>query len=425
MAAALFENLADGVKQAVQNSMEILKEQNTPTWSSIKKTTAKKSLSEKGWRIPYTDRMPGGHTAFTGASTAFNVAVAPQSVSMWVYPVRYALPMQFDGGFLRAFKANSPDAVIKYQEILDLYVKAAAKRINQMCYGDGSGALAFVTNAESAGAGVTCEMDTTAAAGYGHTKGAKWLLKGHTYDSVTAAGVVDCTFVVTTEGSTSCVATVGTGDTDAGDLIVDTGAWNKYFRGFAHLISNTSRTMQGLATSSFADLNAYGVDLAGSLVTVSTLEQAKTGLEVRSNTDGARTGLLCYAPPGQLSLLRIQGYNLSQYIRNTDDGDVVKGVAEKFVSGDTIFVKDADCCEDRFYFVNSSEMSRFEEMPFGEYDLDGQDLRMVLGSNSTGSDTYQRAIGWVGNLGISGAPKASAFIKRAQISTSVTQVNAS
>lgn len=424
MAAALFENLADGVRQSVQNSMETLKEQNTPTWSAIKKSTETKKITEKGWRIPYNDRMPGGHTGFTGANTTFNVAVAPQSVSMWVYPVRYALPMQFDGGFLRAFKGNNPDAIIKYQEILDLYVTAAAKRINQMCYGDGSGALGFVTNAESAGSGVTVEMDTTAAAGYGHTKGAKWLLKGHTYDSVTAAGVVDCTLTVTTEGSASFVGVVGTGDTDAADLVVDTGSFNKYFRGFAHLNSNTSRTLQGLSTATFGDLNSYGVDLAGSLVTVSTIEQAKTGLEVRNNADAARQGLVCFAPPGQLSLLRIQGYNLSQYIRNTDDGDVVKGVAEKFISGDTVFVKDADCDEDRFYFFDLNQISRFEEMPFGEYDLDGQDLRMVLGSNSTGSDTYQRAIGWVGNVGVSGLSRMSAFIKRAQISTAVTQVNA-
>lgn len=423
MAAAAFENLADGFKQAVQNSMETLKEQNTPTWSSIKKSTKTKPITEKGWRIPYLDRMPGGHTGFTASSTAFNVAVAPQSTSMWIYPVRYALPMQFDGGFLRAFKAGSADAVVKYQEMLDIYVTAAAKRINQMCYGDGSGTLAFITNDEATGA-QTIECDTTAAAGYGHTKGAKWIIKGHTYDCVTpATATVTSSVSCTTEGSASFVGTFSS-DPAAADVIVDTGSFNKYFRGFAHLNSNTSRTLQGLSTATFPDLNSYGVDLLGSLLTVSTLEQAKTGLEVRNNSDNARSGLVCFAPPGQLMLLRIQGYNLSQYIRNTDDGDVVKGVAEKFVAGDTVFLKDSDCDEDRLYFFDMSQLARYEEMPFGEYDLDGQELRMVLGANSTGSDTYQRAIGWVGNLGISGLSRASAFIKRAQISSSVTQVNA-
>lgn len=423
MATVLFENLGDAQRQAVADTLEVLKEKNTPTWSAIKTSAKTRKITEKGFRIPKISRMPGGHTAFTASSTSFNSAVAPQSTSMWVYPVRYALPMQFDGGFLRAFKGNNPDAIVSYQDTLENYAIAASKRMNQMTYGDGTGVLAFATNDEAAGAGVTVECDTTATAAYGHTKGAAWLEAGHTYSFYPdATGNGDATLLVTTEGKSSCVGTI-TNEPTTGDGIYDVSAYNKYFRGFAHLISNTSRVFQGLDTSVYTDLNAYEVDLAGAVATVASIEKAKAGLHVRNNDPKSRAGLVCFTTPGQISNLRVQGYNLSQYIRNDDNGDVVKGVAEKFVAGDTVFVQDADCDEDRFYFVDISQIERFEEMPFGEYNLDGQELRMYLGSNNTGSDTYQRAIGWVGNLGVTGLPRMSAYIKRASITDIATQVN--
>ncbi len=422
MAATQFENLGDAFRQAVQNSFDTLTEQNTPTWSFIKKSTQAKPLTEKGWKVSQLERMPGGHKAFTAASPDFNAAVAPQSMAMYVYPVRYALPVQVDGGFKRAFTAGSKDAIIEFQRVMDSYYTAAAKRTNQMCYGDGSGGLAFITNDEATGS-QTVECDTTAAAGYGHTKGAKWLKKGHVYDCVTpASGTVTSTLTITTEGSASCVGTFSS-DPAAGDQVVDVGSFNNYFRGFAHLNSNTSRTLQGLATATFPDLNAYGVDLAGALLTVSTIAQIKAGLHVKNNAEDSKNGLVAFVPPGQLYLLRVQGYNLSQYIRNTDDGDVVKGVARMYKDGDTIFVEDADCDEDRGYFFDMSQISRFEEMPFGDYDIGGGGFNMAQGTNNTGSDVYYRGIGWVGNLGVTGVARSMAFFKRAAISDSVTQVN--
>jgi hypothetical protein len=423
MAATAFENLGDGFRQAIQSSFETLTEQNTPTWSHIKKSTEAKPVTEKGWKIPYNDRMPGGHKAFTASSPDFNAAVGPQSTAMYVYPVRYALPIQFDGGFIRAFNAGRKDAIVEYQRIMDLYYEAAAKRTNQMCYGDGSGTLAYITNNEATGS-QTIECDTTAAAGYGHTKGAKWLIKNHVYDCVTpGTGTVTSSLTITTEGSSSCVGTFSS-DPAAGDVIVDTGSFNNFFRGFAHLNSNTSRTLQGLATGTFPALNSYGVDLNGALLTVSTIAQIKAGLKVRNNADDAQNGLVAFVPPGQLYLLRVQGYNLSQYIRNTDDGDVVKGVAKMYKDGDTLFVEDADCDEDRGYFFDMSQISRFEEMPFGDYDIGGSGMHMAQGANSTGSDVYYKGIGWVGNLGVTGVARSMAFFKRAAISDSVTQVNA-
>jgi hypothetical protein len=64
-----------------------------------------------------------------------------------------------------------------------------------------------------------------------------------------------------------------------------------------------------------------------------------------------------------------------------------------------------------------------EEMPFGVYDLDGNQLRMKLGTNGVGSDSYVGAIGCQFNLGCY-QPRKHTLIKRASITGLPTQVNA-
>jgi hypothetical protein len=64
----------------------------------------------------------------------------------------------------------------------------------------------------------------------------------------------------------------------------------------------------------------------------------------------------------------------------------------------------------------------YEMKPFGPYKRDGLDMRMLLGANQTGSDNWQKAVGWKGNLAsLSG--RGSALIKRAQLAYA-TQISA-
>jgi hypothetical protein len=60
--------------------------------------------------------------------------------------------------------------------------------------------------------------------------------------------------------------------------------------------------------------------------------------------------------------------------------------------------------------------------PYGKYNRDGLNTRMLLGQNQTGSDNWQSAVGWKGNPAtLSG--RGSAFIKRGQLGYA-TQITA-
>jgi hypothetical protein len=56
---------------------------------------------------------------------------------------------------------------------------------------------------------------------------------------------------------------------------------------------------------------------------------------------------------------------------------------------------------------------------FGKYDRDGLQVRMLLGANSTGSDNWQSAMGCKQNPATL-SPRATAFIKRAQLPFATT-----
>ena len=68
MATLFFDNVPDAVQQQVQTEMNKIREYNTPGLSAIQKSTKKRKAGEKGLRIPYVSNLPGGHTAYTGAT---------------------------------------------------------------------------------------------------------------------------------------------------------------------------------------------------------------------------------------------------------------------------------------------------------------------------------------------------------------------
>jgi hypothetical protein len=421
MASAEFLNVADFFKQTVHEMSDIkLFELSTPGYSALKRATETKDFTEKGYRIPLWTQKPGGHTFFTPAASDFNAAKSPQSQSMYVFPTGYAFPIHLQGPLVRALRKGGKDAIISARQYIKLHTDVAMKRINQMSYGDGSGALAFSSSTLGAtGSGQTLNCTTAAAATPGQTKGAKRLEINQLYDAInTATGAVRGQLTVETEGSSSCVVNVTSGTVSSGDPIVDRGAYNKVMRGLGHLISDQNRTLQLLATASFTDLNAPVNDLNGSLLTPAVLETVKSQLNTRNNDEAAENGLLGFITLGQLSNLRKQGYGFRQY---SGDDNTIRGISKKYVDGDTVWVPDADCDEDRVYLVKPEDVKLFEEMPFGDYDLDGQDMRMLMGTNNTGSDAYSKAVGCRSNAGILRG-RSSAFIKRAQISGVTTQV---
>ena len=419
MATVNFESFTDFVRQRVQSFIDNGPwfENRAPGFTAFKKAVGFEYIDQKGFRMPYISGRPGGHTGYLPSNSSFNAAIGPESQSMYVFPTYYALPMVFQGATIRALR-NNPDKLVSFDGALQQYLDAATKRLNQLIYGDGSGALAFSSSTLSAGAAQTMNCTTAAAATPGQTKGARRLERRQSYDAInTSTGAVRGNITVVTEGTTSCVINVNWGSVSSGDPIVDVGSYNRMIRGLGHLVSNASRVLQGLNTATFIDLNSPVLDLNGTLCTPLDFNKVKTYLQTRQNEETAENRLMDFCTFGSYTTLKNQGWNLT--IQSTEQ---TTGGAKKFVDGDTLFIRDADCDEDRHYLVNPEYVKMFEEMSLGPLSLDGQELRMLFGNNGTGSDDWQRALACAANPGIV-LPMSCALIKRALISDQVTQVN--
>lgn len=418
-------NVLDLKAEDVESMVRSFFEVNAPTYNFFDELT-EGEITEKGKRIAYYSRKPGGHTAYSHTASDFNAPVEPQTISGYVYPTYYALPMILNEATLAMFQNNQNANLQSFLDVLKMWPAAATKRINRMYHGDGSGALAFAAGTlAGTGSGQTLSCTTTAAATPGQTKGAVFLEEGHVYQAWNVAGnAVRGTFTVTTAGRSSCVVNVTSGSITSGDPIVDVGSYSKWFRGLGHGISATSRYLQGLNTANFPDLNAVESDLAGVALTAATIHTVKGQLNVRDNSGAAETGLSCIISEGQFRQLSAQNYGFRQYVINGESGaDVTKGVANRYVDHDTMFLRDADADDDRVYFFRNGVIKNYIQMKFGEKRLDGQEYRMLLGANNAGSGQYQKAWGCSSNLAFL-FPRSSALIKRAAISSTVTQVNA-
>lgn len=419
MATVNFESFTDFVRQRVQSFIDNGPwfENKAPGFTAFKKAVGFEYIDQKGFRMPYISGRPGGHTGYTPNNSSFNAAIGPEAQSMYVFPTYYAMPMVFQGATIRALR-NNPDKLVSFDNALQQYLDAATKRLNQLIYGDGSGALAFSSSTISAGASQTMNCTTAAAATPGQTKGARRLERRHSYDAInTSTGAVRGNITVVTEGTSSCVVNVNWGSVSSGDPIVDVGSYNRMIRGLGHLVDNTSKVLQGLNTATFIDLKSPVLDLNGTLCTPLDFNKVKTYLQTRQNEESAENRLLDFCTFGSYTTLKNQGWNMT-----IQSAETTNGGAKKFVDGDTVFIRDADADDDRHYLVNPERLKMFEEMALGPLNLDGQELRMLFGNNGTGSDDWQRALACAANPGIV-LPMACALIKRALITDQVTQVN--
>ena len=423
MGAVLFSEVTDLKRQAVEDDVRKFYENNDPGMRAFGKAVGKKVLTEKGYRLPDYSRRPTGMTWFTPDNSDFNSANGPQTVSMWVYPTMSAWPMIWAGSTIESMENDTENNVQSYDQVMIQYTDTFRKRMNQYFYGTGNGAVAYSATTTTVLGSQSLAGTTTAATTPGQTKGTMWLWEGETYNAINAStGAVRGTFVVTAAGTNTCTVNVTFGAVSSGDPIVIQGSYQLAERGLGWLISDQNRVLQGLDTSVYTDLNNPVVDLAGALLTPAAIENAKALLQTRNNAVTAKNDLTAFITAGQYSTIRKQGYNLGYYLREDAGSDTMKGVQGDYTDGDTRFIVDADMDEDRVYFCKTSDFKIYEMKPFGEYRRDGLDTRMLLGANQTGSDNWQKALGWKGNPATLSA-RGSAFIKRAQLGYA-TQVTA-
>jgi hypothetical protein len=423
MSAVQFSQVTDLKRQAVEKDVREFYENNDPGMRAFGKAVDKPQLTEKGYRLPNYARRPTGMTWFTPTNSDFNTANGPQTVSMWVYPTMSAWPMIWAGSTIESMENDTADNVQSYDQVMVQYTEVFRKRMNQYFYGTGNAALAFSASTITAFGPGTLTCTQTAATTPGQTKGAMWLWELETYQAINAStGAVRGTFVVTTAGTSSCTINLLNGSITSGDPIVIQGSYQLALRGLGWLISDQNRVLQGLDTSVYTDLNNPVVDLVGALLTPAAIENAKALLQTRNNAVTAKNDLTAFITAGQYSTIRKQGYNLGYYLRNDANSDTMKGIQGDYTDGDTRFIVDADVDEDRVYFAKTKDFKIYEMKPYGKYNRDGLENRMLLGANQTGSDNYQSAVGWKGNPAtLSG--RGSTFIKRAQLAFA-TQISA-
>lgn len=428
MSNTAFDNVVHFGRETVKRQFDYIGEEETPLLDYFMRRR-KRLLTEQGYRIPIRTSRPGGHTSFGRSNVNFREPNPFNSDSMFTYPVWYALPFKVDGATLRSLKRGNEDQFMQYKDYMTATTNAAKKRINLYLHDDASGVLAVLGGAFASSLATSLSLQTLAssAAGARGTKGGVALEKDHYYSVIDTDGsTINFGFQVDTPSRTAPTvdaSTAGGGGTNfpafaaagaAGDFVVDVGptvsthAYNKAPNGLRGLIKN-SGILQNASLTTHPDLKAQRINGNDLPITPLMFENLRTLIRVAANDMSEASGRVCVMTPGQESILRSQQYGFRRYNGN----ETVKGVAQKYVDapGDT-YVFDADGAEDRVYMFNSGSLYLGEEKPFGMYNEDSQEIRMLHGTNNAGSDAFFGAIGWGGNLILEGLPRVGGYIDR-------------
>lgn len=412
---ALPSNFTGSHREKLSNQIAEFFELKAPTEAGLQRVVESDGeVGPFGLKIPIVTVEPGGHGGFTLASPSFNNPVPLDTEAMYATPVGYAIAMQQHGRTMRMLKKGGSDARLGYKQVIDYTAKAAMKRINQMNYGDRTGALAFSSSTlGSTGSGQTLNCTSTAASTAGQTKGARRLKKGHYYNAInTSTDAIRGTFYVEVEGATSATINITSGTISSGDRIVDVSSNKRWWPGLFHLIGNHTRDLQGRDTSVDLEMNDPTFDLSDTPLTPAAIADCKAAVETRNNDDESSKGLHGFMIHGQYYVLLKQGYGFRQYING--NGGKVSGIPERYEDGDTVFTLDADCDDDRVPLFNPQALKRLIEKELGLFDEDGNEWRMWWGDNDAGSDVYLRAIGTVRTIAKVGL-RGAALIKRASV----------
>jgi hypothetical protein len=400
-----FDQIANLGKEEVIRSFDYIGETEAPLFKYFY-GRGKKTLREQGIRMPMIVVEPGGHTLYAQGSSDFRAPIPMDSDSARVYPVNYSLAHQVNGASLRAMRSADEGQLLKWTTNVGMLTKVSKKRLNIYMHGDGIGTLA-VCGSIITGNGsttLTCLTLATSGAGDRETKGAILLKKGHTYATVNAStGALRHTFTVTTPSKTAPTVTVAnfTSNSASGDPIVDIGGtsgtatvWKKAPQGIRSLAAATG-VVQNIDRSSYFEWKTPRVNGQDLPITPYVFATAKTYVDIAANNVGEATGRLIVMTAGQHTMLRIQQFGYRHY----DGNENVRGVAGKYIDqdGDTMLF-DGDAAEDRVYILDGNSYYLGEEKPFGIFDEDSLEMRMLAGVNSVGSDSFALAIGWGGNL---------------------------
>lgn len=408
-------------RETVKTTFEYVGENETPLVNWFMKKP-KMRLTERGYRIPIETRRPGGHTSYDRSNVDFRDPVSMETDSMRTYPIWYAMPFQIDGATLRELKSGDANSFISYRRYMKSITEAAMKRLEYYFHGDGSGALAVGSNAgvtsATTGLTLTCHSLASGAVGEAETKGTQRLEIGHSYAIIDASSFAINSIVTPTAiaSKTSCTVTCTTytATNASGDFLVDAGpttatsAFRKVPMGLRGFCS-ASGILQNVSRSDYPELKTPRYNGSDAPITPYAFRFAKDLVRIAANDTNEANGRTIVMTPGQYGALVNQQFGYRRYNGN----ETVRGVANKYIDadGDT-YLLCADGAEDRIYILDGGSYGMGEERPFGIFNEDGNEIRMLVGANSNGSDAFAGSLGWGGNTIKEGLPRMDAYIDR-------------
>jgi hypothetical protein len=395
-------------------------ENQTNAYSSVFKRGKKNFVNGKGERIPSQFTRPTGITAGT-EGFSFNSPGLPKFDDMYVYPAEIGKAYDISAKTIRNLNAGSEYTQIDgLSDYIAREFDALTKALERTFFGNGQGSFAIAASASSS----TITFRSTPAAAYGSTKGATWVEIGEQYDLLSSAGVVRGQVVFSSATATTATGTFTgfvAGDVQDGDLLVTANGYLNYARGLAYIVNNDSGTFQLQSRSTYPQLKANVVDLAGAAITWSDFDQTCQLIGIRGDSiESGKQGIGCWLAPAQYSAMTRLAQNLKRWSGEATKAD---GSFQTFGYGNLAMNVAVDCDEDRIYFCKMNDLFILEELPMGIYDFDGNQLRMKSGTNGVGSTAATGSIGTAYQVAAY-QPRTYGLIKRAAITGLPTQVAA-
>lgn len=294
--------------------------------------------------------------------------------------------------------------------IVQYGTEAFKRKLNQQCYGDGSGSLGVVT-ARTTGAGGTATFDPATT-----PTGSRYIPVGARLHFYTTAGVAHATgasvSVVTANNTTTGVVTFDNVPTDAAvnDIVVYESSYGLAMNGLNGLIQNANITFQGVAVASNPTLKATVYDAAGAAWTQGMVDTAITRAKLAGGVGAPVDDFVLITNPKQTDAIRKAGYALTRTV-SIDNSKSVLDLGFPLVAINGMRVReDIDCGDSDIYGIRLSSIVRLMIVPPGIIEMiEGQMLTPKYGTGTL-ADAFYIAWGLKGNLATT-MPNANFRIK--------------
>ncbi len=292
---------------------------------------------------------------------------------------------------------------------------AFKRKLNQQCYGDGSGALGVVT-ARTTGAAGTATFDPATT-----PTGSRYIPVGARLHFYTTAGVAHATgasvSIVTANNTTTGVVTFDNVPTDAAvnDIVVYESSFGLAMNGLNGLIQNAALTnFQSVSLVTYPGLKATVYDAGGSAWAQTMVDAAITRAKLAGGVGAPVDDFVLIANPKQTDAIRKAGYALTRVVEISNNNRALD-LGFPLVSVNGMRVReDNDCGDSDIYGIRRSSIIRLMIRNPGIMEMiDGQMLTPKYGTGTL-ADAFYIAWGLKGNLAVT-SPNANFRIKNLSI----------